>query len=102
MSSQRNILTVSSNTQPGFTKELELKKSIVTDLANALDIIEKEDSLQMIASLPEKQQEVYIKELLKKLKKEEGLKVDMNNAGLTVKKKQFTGGSGSRSFSDTK
>lgn len=58
-----------SNTQPGFTKELELKKSIVTDLANALDIIEKEDSLQMIASLPEKQQEVYIKELLKKLKK---------------------------------
>jgi len=75
-----------SNTQPGFTKELELKKSIVTDLANALDIIEKEDSLQMIASLPEKQQEVYIKELLKKLKKEEGLKVDMNNAGLTARK----------------
>jgi hypothetical protein len=75
-----------SNTQPGFTKEIELKKSIVTDLANALGIIEKEDSLQMIASIPEKQREVYIRELLKKLRKEEGLRVDMNNSGTTARK----------------
>jgi tetratricopeptide (TPR) repeat protein len=74
------------NTQPGFTKEIELKKSIVTDLANALSIIEKEDSLQMIAAMPEKQREIYIKELLKKLRKEEGLKVDNSNTGLTSRK----------------
>ena len=63
-----------------------MKKSIVTDLANALSIIEKEDSLQMIAAMPEKQREIYIKELLKKLRKEEGLKVDNSNTGLTSRK----------------
>ncbi|MFZ9687491.1 MAG: hypothetical protein ACO3AW_05950 [Chitinophagaceae bacterium] len=75
-----------SNTQPGFTKEIEIKKSIVTDLANALGIIQTEDSLQMLAIMPEKQRELYIKEYLKKLKKEEGLKVDLNNTGNTTKK----------------
>ena len=75
-----------SNTQPGFTKELEIKKSIVTDLANALSIIETEDSLQMVANMNEKQREIYIKEYLKKLKKEEGLKFDLNSTGLDVKK----------------
>jgi len=75
-----------SNTQPGFTKELEIKKSIVTDLANALSIVETEDSLQMVAAMNEKQRDVYIKEYLKKLKREEGLKIDLNSTGLEAKK----------------
>ena len=75
-----------SNTQPGFTKEIEIKKSIVTDLAKALSIIETEDSLQMVAGMSEKQREIYIKEYLKKLKKEEGLKIDLNSTGLEAKK----------------
>lgn len=75
-----------STTQKGFTKELEIKKSIVTDLANALEIINKEDSLQALAVMPEKQREVFLKEYIKKLRKEEGLKNDLNTTGVGIKK----------------
>jgi hypothetical protein len=75
-----------SNTQKGFTKELEIKKSIVTDLANALETINKEDSLQRLALMPEKQREAFIRDYIKKLRKEEGLKIDLNTTGSSTKK----------------
>ena len=54
-------------------KEVELKKKVTTELVNLFTIIENEDSLLTIAKMPEKERDEFIKSLLKKLKKEQGL-----------------------------
>lgn len=52
------------------------RKEALTKIAYNADIIYRQDSLQRIASLPEAEREVFVKKLVKKLRKEQGLKED--------------------------
>jgi len=49
------------------------KKTIVGELAAYHSTVQREDSLQRIAAMPEKEREIYLNDLLKKLKKESGI-----------------------------
>ena len=53
--------------------EVDIKKKVTGELVGLLSTIEKEDSLETIAKMPQKERDDYLKSLLKKLKKEEGL-----------------------------
>ena len=63
-------------------KELNQKKSVANDLAIQFKTIAIEDSLQRIALLPEKERETYLKELVRKLRKEKGLADESDNKGV--------------------
>jgi TolA-binding protein len=52
----------------------ENKKTLLTKIALQTEIIEKQDSLQRIASLTEAEREEFIRKLVKKLRKEQGLR----------------------------
>jgi len=68
-------------------KELNQKKSVANDLAQQFNIIAHEDSLQRVAGLSEKERENYLRELLRKLRKEKGLSDEVDNkTGLTSPK----------------
>lgn len=50
------------------------RKEILAKLANSSEIIERQDSLQHLAAMPEDERKSYIKKLVRKLRKEQGLK----------------------------
>lgn len=50
------------------------RKDVLSRIAGGAEIIARQDSLQRIASLPEKERDDYIKKLVKKLRKQQGLK----------------------------
>ena len=54
-------------------EEITRKKTIANALFDALKIVNTEDSLQALASLPEKEREAALKTVLKKLRREQGL-----------------------------
>jgi len=62
--------------------DLSLKKSIVSDLVNNLRIVATEDSLQMIAEMNEKDRTNYIRDLVKKIKKEQGIVDIIEKSGM--------------------
>ena len=55
-------------------KEIEDRKNALTKIVEKINIIEREDSLQHIAMLSPNEQKTFINDLLKKLRKEKGLK----------------------------
>ena len=57
---------------PGIT----LRKEMLGRLANALEIIERQDSLQKIASMPENDRKDFVKKLIRTIRKQQGLKGD--------------------------
>ena len=62
-------------------KEIEDRKNALTKIVEKINIIEREDSLQHIAMLSPNEQKAFINDLLKKLRKEKGLKeIDYNSA----------------------
>ena len=61
-------------------KEVDIKKKVSNELVAFLDVIEKEDSLEMVAKMPEKEREAYLKSVLKKLKREQGLEEEEEDA----------------------
>jgi hypothetical protein len=60
-------------------KEINQKKSVANDLAQQFKVIFLEDSLQKVAGLSEKERENYLKELVRKLRKEKGLIDEVEN-----------------------
>jgi len=58
---------------------IEKTKTILNQLVRQEDIVIKEDSLRRIAAMPEEELESYLKTLLKRLRKEKGLKEDASN-----------------------
>ena len=84
-------------------EELEKRKFILHQIAKRTGLIEKEDSLQKLAKLPEADLDALLKKLVKKLRKEQGLKEEVivtNNpavnkvGGITVSGNDlFSGGS---------
>ncbi|MGK2861376.1 MAG: tetratricopeptide repeat protein [Chitinophagaceae bacterium] len=62
------------------------RKDILSRLANNSEIIERQDSLQRIAAMPEDERKSYIKKLVRQLRKQQGLKDE--GAETTLKKFQ--------------
>jgi len=58
------------------------KKRILGKLADNLEIIERQDSLQRLAAMPESERDDIIKKLVRKIRKERGLKDDRNARAL--------------------
>ncbi len=66
-------------------KEIENKKNALSKIVEKINIIEREDSLQHIAMLSPAERETFINALLKKLRKEKGLKeVDYNSSNAST------------------
>jgi hypothetical protein len=63
-------------------EDINLKKSLVSDLVKNLNTVQREDSLQTIAKMNEKDRDAFVKEVLRKLKKEQGItdQTDKGNA----------------------
>ena len=55
------------------------RKAALTKLVTQINIIEREDSLQMIAAMSPAEQDVFLKKLSKRLAKEKGIKEDDNS-----------------------
>ena len=53
------------------------RKAILSGLVTNLNVIERQDSLQRIAALPQSERDDYIKKLVKQLRKEQGLSEDV-------------------------
>ena len=59
--------------------QIEARKSALSKIVEAITNIEREDSLQRIAAMAPAERDEYIKKLLRKLRKENGLKEDNSN-----------------------
>ncbi len=55
-------------------EELQARKKMLGGLASNIEIIERQDSLQRIAALPEDERKDFVKKLVKQLRKSQGLK----------------------------
>ena len=65
-------------------KTVEERKEILSRLVPELLAVEREDSLQAIAGMPPGDRDVFIKKMVKKYRKENGLKEDDDFAGNTL------------------
>ncbi len=61
--------------------EIQNRRTALAKIVTSLGIIEREDSLQLIAKMSATERESYVKKILKKLRKEKGLKEEENVAG---------------------
>lgn len=61
--------------------QVELRKNALNRIVDAITIIEREDSLQRIAAMQPAERDDFIKKLIKKLRKERGLKEVAANQG---------------------
>ncbi len=61
--------------------KIQERKDALIKISMAISVIEREDSLQRIASLPPVEREEYIKKLVRKMRKEKGYKDDGGSAG---------------------
>lgn len=62
-------------------EEARVRREALAKIVEKLNIIEREDSLQRIAAMPLNEREAFVKKLLRKLRKEKGLKDIDNNDG---------------------
>ena len=60
---------------------INARKNSLNNIVAQVNIIDKEDSLQRIANMPPAEREAFIKKLLKKYRKENGLKEEDNFSG---------------------
>lgn len=58
---------------------LEAKQTLLKELVKQIYIVKKQDSLQKVARMPEKEMDAYLKALVRKLRKEKGLKEEEAN-----------------------
>jgi len=68
--------TVAENLQ-----SFQEKKNALTKIANALNIIDRQDSLQRIAAMPEAERNAYIKKIVRSLRKQQGLSEEEQPGG---------------------
>ncbi len=53
---------------------LELRKAVLNELVKNMNVVKRQDSLQTVAKMPEEELNAYLKSLVKKLRKQRGLK----------------------------
>src|SRR6187549_1141874 len=61
-------------------REVNERKHFLINLVDQLDIVQRQDSLQKIAALPEEERKNYVKGVVRKLRKEKGLKEDAESS----------------------
>jgi tetratricopeptide (TPR) repeat protein len=61
---------------PGKKSEVTYRKGILSDIVYHLDRVQREDSLQRIAAMPEAKREEFLKGMIRKWRKEQGIKED--------------------------
>ena len=74
-------LQMSDTTFTDNLAEVQIRKAALTKIVDHITTIEREDSLQRIAALSPAEREAFVKKLVKKLRKENGLKDDGSNTG---------------------
>lgn len=67
-------LQVTSKEDTLVVRDVTERKESLAKLVQHLEVIEHEDSLQRIAAMPEAEREAYVKKILRRLRKEQGLK----------------------------
>lgn len=72
-----------STIAPEDVDAFKIRKNALTVIANQQMIINRQDSLQKIAAMPEAERTAYLKKLLKQLRKQQGLKEDDVSFGNT-------------------
>lgn len=61
-------------------EDLNERKEALRKLVTAIDAVNRQDSLQRIAALPPAERDAYVKKLVRKLRKEQGIKEEDNTA----------------------
>lgn len=74
-------LQISSKEDTLVVRDITERKESLAKLVQHLDVIEHEDSLQRIAAMPEAEREAYVKKILRRLRKEQGLKEEDASVG---------------------
>ena len=64
-------------------EDIQNRRNSLSKIIDQLSIIERQDSLQMIAAMDPAKREAFVKKLSRKLRKERGLKEEDTNAGTT-------------------
>ncbi|MEQ1676566.1 MAG: tetratricopeptide repeat protein [Chitinophagaceae bacterium] len=62
-------------------KEIAARKKSLAILAASMDVIERQDSLQRIAAMPEEERREYVKKLVRQIRRQQGLKEEGGPAG---------------------
>jgi tetratricopeptide (TPR) repeat protein len=58
--------------------EIVSKQQVLTKISTQLDIIERQDSLQKIAAMPEEERKDFVRKLVRQIRKQQGLKEDLS------------------------
>ena len=61
-------------------RDIAERKQILTKLITQLDIVERQDSLQRIAAMPEEERKDFVKKLVRQIRKEKGLKEEASSS----------------------
>lgn len=61
--------------------KLQLRQQILKDLVEQMNVVKRQDSLQAVAKMPEKEMDAYLKALVRKMRRERGLKEEVNYTG---------------------
>lgn len=72
-------LNLSDPTIAADVLQLEQRKAMLKQLVQNITIVQREDSLQAVAAMPEKERDDYLKKLVKQLRKQQGLKEEVAN-----------------------
>lgn len=76
-----SLQTGSDSVMDALIAKIQDRKNALTKIAEAISKIEREDSLQHIAAMQPAERDDYVKKLLKRLRKEKGLKDDGGTGG---------------------
>ena len=60
--------------------EISARKQLLTKLIAQLDIVERQDSLQRIAAMPEEERKDFVRKLVRQIRKEKGLKEEASGS----------------------
>lgn len=71
-------------------KELVAKHQLVAKISDQLDIIERQDSLQRIAGMPEEERKDFVRKLVRQLRKLQGLKEEPSSLLVPIGQQQQT------------
>lgn len=74
-------LQLSDKEEQVNVKDITERKESLAKLVQHIEVIEHEDSLQRIAAMPEAEREAYVKKILRRLRKEQGLKEEDASVG---------------------
>ena len=77
-------LSATQNKTPEDSSLIEERKELLSRLVPKLIAIQKEDSLQLLAAMPAAERDAIIKKMIKKYRKENGLKEEDELAGNTL------------------